>query len=132
MLPFEVETVVVCDDIRQEKNGKWLLIGVYGSDILVPAFPADFRLAIWILADPKEVGPSQVKLRIVGPHDSTMVEGELEYDIRQMSPTILAMAGLPVQVQSEGLIKVEMLAKKATEWVTIKTISLKRQTPGVT
>jgi hypothetical protein len=62
---------------------------------------------------------------MVGPHNSTLVDGELAFDIRQLSPTILAMGGLPVQVQSEGPIKVEILMEGSTEWVTIKSIELK-------
>jgi hypothetical protein len=125
MLPFEIDTVVVCDDIRQENNGKWLLIGVYARDIVVANLPADLRLAIWLLVTPKQLGASTIKLRIVvGPHNASLVDAELQYDIKEISPTVFAMAGLPIQVRSEGPMKVEMLPKGATEWVTIKLIQL--------
>lgn len=38
MIARQVQTVF-CDDIRQEVNGKLSLIGVYGGNMLVPAFP---------------------------------------------------------------------------------------------
>jgi hypothetical protein len=39
---------VFCDDIRQEANGKQILIGVYPSDILVSQLPAPLVIAIWM------------------------------------------------------------------------------------
>ena len=39
---------IVCDDIREESNGKKILIGVYGADIVVPVFPAVLSLQIYM------------------------------------------------------------------------------------
>lgn len=35
-----------CDDVRIEKNGKLLFIGVYASDMVVPSFPFTQRLFV--------------------------------------------------------------------------------------
>lgn len=40
------DTFVLCDDVRQELNGKMLLIGVYATDIGVAQFPATFAFNI--------------------------------------------------------------------------------------
>jgi hypothetical protein len=36
---YQVRSVIVCDDVRREGNGKELLIGVYPSAITLPAIP---------------------------------------------------------------------------------------------
>ena len=37
---------IVCDDIRQENNGKLFIIGVYSGDILLRDFPNTLNLAM--------------------------------------------------------------------------------------
>lgn len=46
-----------CDDIRMENTGKLMLIGVYGSEIIFPALPAQLsRLCVYFIAKiPKEI-----------------------------------------------------------------------------
>jgi hypothetical protein len=109
-LPLDVETVIICDDIRQERNGKYLLIGVYGGNIAVGGFPADIVLAIWLLAQPKSVGQHQIKIRVVGPQNSTLVEGTLEVDLNDMNKAaIFALPGMPIQLQREGKLRLSWL-----------------------
>lgn len=40
-----------CDDIRQEDNGKWLLIGCYGDTMLLDAFPQSMTLRAFVTFD---------------------------------------------------------------------------------
>lgn len=37
---YEIKSVIVCDDLREEKNGKEILIGVYNSAMIFGQFPA--------------------------------------------------------------------------------------------
>jgi hypothetical protein len=51
---FDLRSLVVCDDIRQEVTGKEILIGVYTDTIIVPQFPAAlnglfFRVSLSII-----------------------------------------------------------------------------------
>lgn len=43
LLPELSATVLFCDELRQEASGKFILVGVYGPDIMVPDLP--FTLA---------------------------------------------------------------------------------------
>ena len=65
---------VLCDEIRREDNGKLIFIGVYGSNILVPAFPAALILALAVgaeVAEPVELSTTfQVTLG-----ETTLVSG---------------------------------------------------------
>jgi hypothetical protein len=126
MLPFEIETAVLCDDIRQERNGKYLLIGVYGGNIIVRSFPTDLQLALWVLARPKTLGRAQVRIRVIGPQQNTLVEGGLEFELKDPArATIMALPGLPLQIQSVGELRFEMASSSdKDEWLPVKTVTV--------
>lgn len=43
-----------CDDIRQEANGKWLLVGCYGDNMILSSMPYSGKLACFLtLSIPK-------------------------------------------------------------------------------
>lgn len=42
----KVDYAILCDDIRQEKNGKLILIGIYSGDILLRDFPSNLLLSM--------------------------------------------------------------------------------------
>jgi hypothetical protein len=46
---YTIHSIIVCDDVRHESNGKAFLIGVYTGDIIVPAFPVNFLKIIVFL-----------------------------------------------------------------------------------
>ena len=48
-----------CDDVRTENNGKHILIGVYGADMVVGQFP--FAQPLWVVTE--LVIPAKMKLR---------------------------------------------------------------------
>jgi hypothetical protein len=43
---LHIRSVIICDDVRREDNGKEILIGVYNGVILVPRFPSVLRQLI--------------------------------------------------------------------------------------
>ena len=44
---MQTENFIVCDDVRQENTGKYILIGVYLDDIILSQLPARPVLRIW-------------------------------------------------------------------------------------
>ncbi len=76
MIQPDLQSSLLCDDVRQERNGKFILIGLYDG-IMVPSFPAVFqRLCIvnrWCCGE----GEFQQLSRIVKPDGVTpLVEGQ--------------------------------------------------------
>ena len=74
MLP-DLQSSVMCDDVRQERNGKFMLIGIH--DVIgCPAFPAVFqRICVanrWCCGQ----GEFDQRTRIVKPDGSILVEGK--------------------------------------------------------
>lgn len=39
-MTWRPSSIIVCDDIRVEMDGKQILVGVYAGDIIFPSFPA--------------------------------------------------------------------------------------------
>lgn len=39
---------IICDDVREENNGKSIIIGIYTGDILVKKFPCVLNLSVWL------------------------------------------------------------------------------------
>ncbi len=74
MLP-DLQSSLMCDDVRQERNGKFILIGLYDA-LGVPGFPAVFqRICIvnrWCCGE----GQFKQRSRIVGPDGVVVVEGQ--------------------------------------------------------
>src|ERR1044071_3093409 len=65
---------VVCDEIRQEITNKFILIGVYVKDIVVPEFPTHTAISIWLQYRPDRIGDHDIFVRVNGPTDE---EGKL-------------------------------------------------------
>lgn len=109
MMP-DLQASVLCDDVRQERNGKFILIGIFDA-LTVPAMPSAFhRLCIvnrWCCGQ----GEFGQRSRIVKPDGSILVEGKA---VRMTLPDDTATATsveffLNVQIEIEGTYWVEIL-----------------------
>ncbi len=77
------ETLVLCDDIRSEGNGKLLLVGVYSDVIQVIKLPLQLRsLGLAIRAKAMSTGRISFSVTAVDPQGNGLLEagGELNYD----------------------------------------------------
>jgi hypothetical protein len=63
-----IGALIICDDIRddirKEISNKDILIGVYGSEIVVPEFPATIPLAFWMEITPTKLGELSLQLHL--------------------------------------------------------------------
>jgi len=107
----DLQSSLLCDDVRQERNGKFILIGLF--DVLnVPAFPAAFhRLCIvnrWCCGE----GAFVQKSRILKPDGRTLlIEGK---EVRVKLPDSEATATsveffINVRFETEGTYWIEIL-----------------------
>lgn len=110
MLP-DLQSSLLCDDVRQERNGKFILIGLF--DVLsVPAFPAVFqRICIvnrWCCGQ----GEFNQRSRILKPDGNTaLIEGK---NVKVRLPDSEATATsveffLNVKFETEGTYWVEIV-----------------------
>lgn len=48
---IKFKSLILCEEIRREDNGKLLFIGVYQDNILAYQFPSNLKLSFWISAE---------------------------------------------------------------------------------
>jgi len=90
---YTVRSVILCDDIREEKSGKEILIGVYTSSIIFGQFPAKmpkliFRIALSI----ERADFKRVKAKIV------------DQDGKQLFSMDQPVGGLPPAASDEQIL----------------------------
>lgn len=87
----KVLNCLVCDDVRQEVTGKFILIGVYGSDlnVLNPATAnKGIMLNLWMEIEAETVESPKVQLRAIvetGGGESENIAFELELGLNTVS-----------------------------------------------
>lgn len=123
MIAKEISAVIFCDDIRKEITNKDILIGVYGGDIVVPAFPAQFALALWIEMNPSEPGSREIAFRL-SPGDAKPVELRIGLSLSEHGPIGLSIPALPIPMEEPGEIRLEVL--EDGEWLLLKSKRVKR------
>jgi hypothetical protein len=109
MIP-DLQASVLCDDVRQERNGKFILIGLF--DIVgLGDFPAVFqKLCVvnrWCCGE----GEFKQQSRLVKPDDTVLVKGQ---DVAVKLPNTEAVATsveffLNVRFDTEGTYWVEIV-----------------------
>ena len=109
MTGFKVESAILCEDIRQEKSNKFILIGVYSGPILVSQFPMSISLAVFVIGTPEEQ-EGLVTLRFSGPGEDTAL---LKMGYRRSDDNTFAALSTPVlqiALQQEGTLLIEISA----------------------
>jgi Family of unknown function (DUF6941) len=76
-MPIIQKHAIVCDDARQENNGKWILIGMYTPDMQVPQIPfvlPTLTFFAWLESDRPGSFPFRIKLEHL-ESGASMAEG---------------------------------------------------------
>lgn len=99
---------IFADDIRQEANGKMLLVGVYPDGLSPSAFPAQFALALWVRLSGMPVGAysviARLKLDQSTLHDLTFAVSVGEPG----KPLQLILGGIPIAVTQPATLHVTL------------------------
>lgn len=96
---------VFCDDIRQEVNGKHILIGVYGKDLVPGILPQTIPLAVWINMEFPPEGRHTFKFSLVTDAGEVGVDGGFELPKSDNpSGAVLAIGPLPVNISKPGAV----------------------------
>ncbi len=107
----DLQSSLLCDDVRQERNGKFILIGLF--DVLaVPRFPAVFqRICIvnrWCCGQ----GHFMQRSRLIKPDgDTTLIEGKaVKVTLPDSEATATSVEFfLNVKFETEGTYWIEIL-----------------------
>jgi hypothetical protein len=100
-------TAIFCDDIREETNGKLLLIGVYSADLIPGAIPARFPLSLMVKAHGL-TGKHKFEVTITSPGNIQVKMGgdiDVPSEVRAFP---LIFAGFPIDLQAYGDITADL------------------------
>ncbi|WP_409999415.1 DUF6941 family protein [Rhizobium leguminosarum] len=93
---MKIHNFTLCDIVRREDNGKYLLIGAYSNEIIFPAFPATFQFSLWFLAEHEVLRTDEIALRgrtSIDEDPFFTMEGEVEVrDTSNWSPLGVGVA----------------------------------------
>lgn len=119
-----IGAVIVCDDVRQEINGKQILIGVYTSDIITNNVGVTLYLTVWTEYTSDKAGNESVHFRFI--YNKKAVAG-VQINITVNDPgsiTGLATPRLPLQIPSAGELIIEM-SSDGKNWIEVKRKKVK-------
>ncbi|MBD8665312.1 hypothetical protein IFT59_18895 [Rhizobium sp. CFBP 8752] len=123
---MRIHNLTVCDNIRVEDNGKFILIGVYTNAILFPQLPAQFNFNIWVLLEAEQLGKSNFAFRGRMPDfdvDLFEITGEINaVDLNQWTPMAF---GAPVLIGQPGKVAIEVKFDGG-EWELLRTMNIAR------
>ena len=98
-------STVFCDDVRTENNGKHIIIGAYGSDMVPGTMPSTFPIALWIRVDGLPLGKAAFRFEIEMPGGKNKVAMEGEGELRESGrPAIMVFNQIPCSLESYGHI----------------------------
>jgi hypothetical protein len=100
----------MCDDVRIENNGKYLLIGVYSGTIRVrKALPVTLSmLSFWIQLDLKQLDYDDYELKLLDPRrqEIAQIRGPARFARVDEPGVIVCFAG-PLTISSYGTYSIE-------------------------
>lgn len=111
VIPPDLQAALLCDDVRQERNGKFILIGLFDA-IMVPSLPVRYPRLFMVTRWCSGEGDFTQRSRILKPDGANvLVEGQ---NIPVKLPNTEASATnveifLNVEFQEEGTHWVEVL-----------------------
>jgi hypothetical protein len=121
--------LIVCDDIREEKSNKDILVGVYTGDILVPAFPAIIALAAWMKVEASQLGAvAGFEFQVVRAKTSEVLfrVPPTNINISARTDFVVRIPGMQIVLSGEDTLKFQ-IKQAGSEWKEAGNIVVGRQ-----
>lgn len=124
---LNIDYVLVCDDIRQEGNGKHLLIGVYSSAIIVPDFPARITLAFFLRCTANQTGSFPFEMRFMFDGGPELFKGSGKMNIVNTVELLsVALPRISVEIIGVGKIRLQM-REPGARWKTVQETEIQQR-----
>ena len=114
---------VICEDIRQEANGKFILGGVFAGGMNLGSIPGSVRIGVFAEIEPTDVGTFTVKFRVIDGRKAAIVEGEIQFDVKNRKPFGLTLGPIPMAITSVGTLAFQW-RRGSEKWETLKSIDV--------
>lgn len=118
---MKIKNVVVCDQVRVEKNGKHILIGVYPRDIKFGRFPAKIGLSIWLQMVAEGGKNLPVQVRVIDSNQKALyhADGEIQTELHESGLATVTIPMVFFEVQEPITILFQIREPKK-RWQTLK------------
>lgn len=103
-----VNNCILCEEIRQEKNNKLILLGVYAKDILVSNIPATIPLAPYIEITIHKPEQTTISVRISGPGEGEAIMRVLFDTKKRDDEVVILSPRFEVHIACEGMLNVDI------------------------
>lgn len=121
----QVVSALVCEDVRIERNGKHLLIGVYPSDIVMGQVPGFLGLMFWIQLGylEKREQAFEFKASLAG---DDLLSGKFTLTPQgEVDRATIPLGQFPIEVVRVGDLKVDV-RPEGGRWKNAITIPVRR------
>ena len=123
---IEFLTAILCDDVRRERNGKELLIGVYSGQVLLPEMPQVFFPVFWVPFETLDATAHKVQFRLIG------IDGHVAYEWQPLVVTLvpdnhndsITVGGMSILVDTPGTLRLEVKTDDL-HWKVLKSVFVK-------
>jgi hypothetical protein len=108
--PFKVRSWMICDDVRIENNGKYILVGVYSGAIRLRKPPPITipTLTLWLQLDLTRTDYGDYELRLLDPRKEAAARFRGRAQFKRMDePAVLIWSVGPMKVPDYGIYRLE-------------------------
>lgn len=124
-MTMRVISALLCDDVRQEKNGKYILIGAYTGEILYPRFPAAGQFSAMCCLEVGE--PSEASIQFRFKVDDEIV-GDITGEVGSDTPGRMwvALSLPPMSFPGACIVSAEFRVNDTGEWEVFMSMPVRR------
>lgn len=115
--------VIVCDDLRQETSGKYVVVGMYTGPIMLGSFPALLpKLVLMTKWQATEDHPLVGDVKLQSPNGSLIGQGRFDLsprsggDLVTTAPLIANIQLVPFSVDELGLYSLHFRPPHGRRW----------------
>jgi hypothetical protein len=125
----KVATAIVCEDVRIEKSGKHIIIGVYPSDIIIQETPAQIPVLLWLQIDDVGSNDKSFDFRI-SISGKNIVKGKFIVSTRGVkNRATIPLGPFPLTINEEGDLKFDVHFSEGGRWRNAITMPVKIRPP---
>lgn len=122
---LEFSNAIICEDVREEKSGKFILIGVYLDDVLLSRIPGRVTLRAWAQLRPNK-NKITVEFRFLHG-DKVIAHGTGDFVIEDEKigkSSVIVSPRVSIQIDRPTLIKFQAREPRLRDWQTIVQVNV--------
>lgn len=122
----QLDTIVICDDVRREDNGKLFIIGMYPTNIGVPTAPHAMAFTVMTTFKAIKNGKATIRLEIRNSWSDQKFGAKTEVDVKSIDDEsyLAVLPNVAITVEKPGDISIYMKFDDG-DWEFVKRYPVK-------